>query len=105
VVASVELLGTVRPDDSLELDRHPGLPAGRVRVLLEPLAAEPARPAEGLVEFVQRLRREMAAAGHKFRTAEEIHAELAGLRDEWDDPPGRDNEPRGAAPGREPPEC
>jgi hypothetical protein len=46
----------------------------------EPAAESP----EGLVEFVRRCRREMEDAGHKFRTKEEIDAEINELRNEWE---------------------
>jgi hypothetical protein len=80
--ANLEVLGTVRPDGTLELDQKISLPPGRVRVRLEavPLSGT---PDEGLVEFVRRLRRELAAAGHTFRTREEIDSEIEGLRNEW----------------------
>ena len=79
-----ELLGTVRPDGTLELAGKLTVPPGRVRVRIESL--EPtAPPTESLIEFVQRSRRELEAAGHRFRTKEEIDAELAELRNEWDE--------------------
>lgn len=42
-VASIEVLGTVRPDGSLQLDQKVTLPPGRVKVRLE----TPIHPAEG----------------------------------------------------------
>jgi hypothetical protein len=84
--ASIEMLGTVRPDGSLELDQKVTLPPGRVKVRLEAVKSpEPVK--EGLVEFVERTRRELAAAGHRFRTKEEIDAEIEELRSAWDDRP------------------
>jgi hypothetical protein len=79
-----ELLGVVHPDGSLELTGKLTVPPGRVRVRVESLEPQP-QPAEGLIEFVQRTRRELEAAGHRFRTREEIDAELEELRGEWDD--------------------
>jgi hypothetical protein len=79
-----ELLGVVHPDGSLELTGKLTVPAGRVRVRVESLEPQP-QPAESLIEFVQRTRRELEAAGHRFRTREEIDAELEELRGEWDD--------------------
>lgn len=95
-----EVLGTVGPDGSLHLDQKLAVPAGRVRVRVEPLTPPPP-PAEGLVEFVDRLRREMAAAGHRFRTQEEIDEDLAELRDEWDDRLDQLDGLRGSPPPRE----
>jgi hypothetical protein len=83
-VASIEVLGTVRPDGMLELDQKVTLPPGRVKVWLEPIEP-PVRLTESLVEFVDRARREMAAAGHRFRCREEIDAEIQKLRSEWED--------------------
>ena len=78
-----DLLGVLHPDGSLELTGKLTVPPGRVRVRVESL--EPQAPsAESLVEFVQRSRRELQAAGHRFRTQEEIDAELEELRSDWD---------------------
>jgi hypothetical protein len=79
-----DLLGVVHPDGSLELTGKLTVPPGRVRVRVESLETPP-QPTEDLIEFVRRTRRELEAAGHKFRTAEEIDAELEELRAEWDD--------------------
>jgi hypothetical protein len=83
--SSLEVMGTVRADGTLELDEKLQVPPGRVRVRVEAMPAVEEKPAEGLVEFVDRLRREMEAAGHKFRTKEEIHAEIEELRNEWEE--------------------
>lgn len=79
-----DLLGIVHPDGSLEVTGKLTVPPGRVRVHVESLEPQP-QPAESLIEFVQRTRRELEAAGHRFRTQEEIDAELEELRNEWDD--------------------
>jgi hypothetical protein len=79
-----EMLGVVGPDGTLELAEKLTVPPGRVRVRVESLEPTTA-PTEGLVEFVDRTRRELEAAGHKFRTGEEIDAELQELRGEWDE--------------------
>jgi hypothetical protein len=84
-VMNVEVLGTVRPDGTLELDQKLNLPPGRVKVRLETVALTETKPAESLVDFVQRIRRALQAAGHRFRTKEEIDAELDALRSEWDE--------------------
>jgi hypothetical protein len=80
---TLEVLGTVRADGTLELDTRLALKPGRVKVLVEALEPPPA-PAESLVEFGERSRRELEAAGHRFRTKEEIDGEIAELRNEWD---------------------
>jgi hypothetical protein len=80
-----EMLGIVRADGTLELAGKLTVPPGRVRVRIESLEP-PAQPTESLIEFVQRSRRELEASGHRFRTREEIDAELEELRSEWDEP-------------------
>ena len=79
----VETLGVVHPDGTLELDRKVNVRPGRVKVRLESVAT-PATTAEPLVDFVDRMRRDMAAAGHQFRTKEAIDVELGEVRGEWD---------------------
>src|SRR4051794_14134790 len=83
-VTTNELLGMVRPDGTLELAGKLTVPPGRVRVRVESLEVS-APPSESLVEFVQRTRRELEAAGHRFRSKEEIDAGLEELRNEWDE--------------------
>jgi hypothetical protein len=79
----LEMLGTVHPDGTLQLDAKLNVPPGRVRVTVESLEPRP-KPSGGLVEFGRRCRREMEAAGHRFRTKDEIDRETEALRDEWD---------------------
>ncbi len=81
---SLEELGTVRADGTLELDEKLNVTPGRVKVRIEVVSEAAAKPVEGLVEFVDCIRREMEAAGHKFRTKEEIDAEIDELRSEWE---------------------
>ena len=76
---SWEVLGTVRPDGTLELDQKLPVPPGRVKVRVETVEP-PTKPAEGLVEFVERMRREMAAAGSHFMNDEEVTAWIEDLR-------------------------
>jgi hypothetical protein len=73
--------GVLKPDGTLELDERPSLPAGRVEVTIS-LLEEPVR-SEGYWPYLQRVRAERESAGHKFRTKEEIDAEIEDLRD-WD---------------------
>ena len=75
----LETLGTVRPDGTLDLDQKITVPPGRVKVRLE--SVEPLAPAtETLVEFVERTRRELQAAGHKFMNDDEVTAWVEELR-------------------------
>jgi hypothetical protein len=79
----LETFGTVRADGTLELEQKLAVPPGRVKVRVESLEL-PMKPSETLLEFVERSRRELKAAGHTFRTKEEIDAELTEIRGEWD---------------------
>jgi len=101
---SLEVLGTVRADGTLELDQKLTIPPGRVKVRVESVEA-PAKPTETLVEFVDRTRSELEAAGHKFRTKEEIDAEIEELRNEWDERLDELERARGQASAEEKPEC
>jgi hypothetical protein len=101
---SREVLGTVRPDGALELDEKLNLPPGRVKVRVESVES-PIRPTESLVEYGDRTRRELEAAGHAFRTREEIDAELEALRNEWDERLDELDRARGQPPAEAKPEC
>ena len=79
-----ETFGVIRADGTLEIEQKLAVPPGRVKVRVESMEA-PVMPTETMVEFVRRSRRELAAAGHKFRTKEEIDTELAEMRAEWDE--------------------
>ena len=78
-----EVLGLVHPDGSLELSGKLTVPPGRVRVRVESLEPKPV-PAEDLIEFVRRARRELEAAGHKFMTGQEATAWIEELRSDDD---------------------
>lgn len=84
IVSNLEVMGTVRADGTLELDERLDVPPGRVKVRVEALLKSEAKPAEGLVEFVDRLRREMEAAGSHFMNDEEVSAWIEELRSEDD---------------------
>ncbi len=79
----LETLGTVRPDGTLDLDQKVTVVPGRVKVRVESVEV-PAPPAETLVQFVQRTRRELEAAGHKFMNDEEVTAWIEELRSDDD---------------------
>lgn len=102
---TLEVLGTVRADGTLELDEKLKVPPGRVKVRVESVSEIPAKPTEGLVEFVERMRREMEAAGHKFRTKEEIDAEIDELRNEWEERLEELDRARGKTSGEGGPAC
>jgi hypothetical protein len=71
--------GTLKPDGTLELDERPALPPGPVEITLRPLGVSTAGQ-EDWWQYLQRARAELEAAGHHFRTKEEIDAEIDDLR-------------------------
>lgn len=77
---TVEIMGTLREDGTLVLDQNPGLPPGRVKVLVEQTHERPSfRDLRG---FVERVRQEQRETGHMPRTREEIDREIAESRRE-----------------------
>ena len=79
VTTTLEMLGTVGQDGTLTLDQKVTVAPGRVKVRVESVSA-PAPPTETLVDFVDRTRREMAAAGSGFMNDEEVTAWIDELR-------------------------
>lgn len=76
---AVEIHGTLRDDGTLVLDGKPNLPAGRVKVTVEPL---PNLRQTEIWQFFERLWAEQRARGHVPRAREEIDAELEASRQE-----------------------
>jgi hypothetical protein len=87
IMANIQVVaeGTLKPDGSLEVLEKFGLPPGRVRVTIEVLDTA-ASTREGWFEYLRRMRAERESAGARFRTREEIDAEIDAMRDEWDRP-------------------
>jgi hypothetical protein len=84
---AVVVRGNLEADGTLTLDSKPGLPAGPVEVTLRPLA--PGRPeSRGWLGYLRQARAELEAAGHPFRTKQDIDADLAALRADCDEPGG-----------------
>jgi hypothetical protein len=79
----VTVEGTLKPDGSLEVAEKLSLPPGRVRVTVEVLP-EPSANRSGLVEFLDRIRREPVSTESAGRSKEEIDASISALRDEWE---------------------
>ena len=84
------LHGTVTADGKLELEGNPVLPMGHVKVTVETeelagkdAARGPTR--EDLLTFLDRIRTRREARGARSRTREEIDADLAAMRAEWDE--------------------
>ena len=78
--------GLLRSDGSLELDKMPSLPAGRVRVTLQ--TVEERQDFWSVLENIQKRRQ---ARGAPRRTREEVDGQVAAMRQEWND--GRDLTP------------
>jgi hypothetical protein len=79
------LEGTLKADGTIELDEKPNLPPGRVKILVQPVqSAQPAPPNETLLEFMQRSRRDLEAAGSYFMNEAEITAWIEQIRAEGD---------------------
>jgi hypothetical protein len=78
----VEVQGTLRSDGTLVLDEKVALPAGRVKVVVETIGAEAAKPDAWTV--LERIWAERKALGLRPRTAEEIDADLSAAQDEWE---------------------
>jgi len=77
--------GAITPDGRLVLDEEPGLPAGRVEVVVRPVPqAEPAEPERPMFDTLRRIWAEQEARGFaRGRTLEEAVAEVRAMRDEW----------------------
>jgi hypothetical protein len=80
--ASVEITGTLNTEGVLTLDGKPPLPAGRVRVTLQPIDVDLTKTE--IWQFLERLHAEQIAAGCK-RSAEEIDADIEARRREEDE--------------------
>ncbi len=79
---TIEVQGTLQTDGTLLLDEKPALPAGRVKVILQPVAVLPVKDPLGTM---QRIWAERMALGLPPLSAAEIDAELAAMRDEWEE--------------------
>jgi hypothetical protein len=78
----VEVTGTVQPDGTLVLDRKLSLPAGPVRVAVETVRPPNPRNSWAVLEQIWANQR---ARGEQPRTVEEIDAELAAMRKQWEE--------------------
>jgi ABC-type phosphate transport system ATPase subunit len=76
-----EVQGTVELDGKLVLDEKLNLPAGRVRVTVQPL--EKPNPAR-LLALMEQIWADQKARAHVPRTKEEIDADINQLRNEAD---------------------
>jgi hypothetical protein len=79
--SQVVIGGILRTDGTLELSGRPDLPAGPVEVTIRSLPAEAEEFAgEDPWQYLQRARAELEASGHRFRTQEEIDADIEDMR-------------------------
>lgn len=76
-VTETVVTGTLKPDGTLELDRKPELPAGRVTVVLR--QETPAK--EGWWPAMQAARKQMEEAGCHFMDEQEMKSHIDWLRE------------------------
>jgi hypothetical protein len=77
----VVINGTLKPDGTLQLDQKPGLPPGRVTVVLRQQSEASPPPRENWWQFMQRTRRELQATGSHFMNEKEVTAHIEWLRE------------------------
>jgi hypothetical protein len=80
---SETIFGTLSEDGTLKLDKRPSLAPRPVEVTIRLVVAE--EKGESWFECLQRSRAELETSGHRFRTKEEIDADLAADRDWGED--------------------
>ena len=76
---SIEIQGTLREDGTLVLDDKPNLPAGRVKVTVEPV---PDLTQTDVWQVLERIWAGQRARGHVPRAREQIDVELEAARQE-----------------------
>ena len=77
-VASIVVEGTVKPDGTLELDQRVNLPAGRVRLTIQPIP-EPTQ-GQDWWQNLQAARAVLESRGTGFRSKDAIEAEREDFR-------------------------
>ena len=80
--STIILEGRVTPEGTLELAEKLTLPPGPVRVVVEEL---PSIERPDVMEVLARIHRGQAERGFRGRTKEEVDADVAALRDEWEE--------------------
>jgi hypothetical protein len=68
--STIVVLGTLRPDGTLELDERPTIAPGRVHVTLQPVSAHSTLKG-GLAETIEEIRQYQQTSGYQGRTPEE----------------------------------
>ncbi len=77
----VEVQGTLTSEGTLVLDEKPSLPAGRVRVTVQPVV-EPLFSQDDVISILQRIHAAQKARGYVSPSKEEIDAEIQAMRQE-----------------------
>jgi hypothetical protein len=80
-LSEVVIEGTLKPDGTLELDRKPGLPPGRVQVIRQPLTRLP--EGDPFWDMMNSIRDEQKARNYVPRSAEVVEAEQREMREGW----------------------
>jgi hypothetical protein len=81
MTTAIEIQGTLREDGTLVLDEKPNLPPGRVKVTVQ-LATPVEGDANDVIAVLKRIHAAQALRGYVPRSAEEIDADLATMRDD-----------------------
>ena len=80
--APYTVTGTLSDKHIVILDEPVSLPAGRVRVTVEAL---PTAKSDGaFLTKLSAIRQDLRASGYRFRTKEEIDAQIQAERESWD---------------------
>jgi len=81
ILQEAVVLGTLKPDGTLELDRKPNLSPGRVTVVLRQEAEALPPPQENWFQHLQRIRAKREAEGYPFMNEAEMNAHIDWLRE------------------------
>jgi hypothetical protein len=75
-------VGTLSNEKTVILDEPLRLPPGRVRVIVEPLVGK--TPGDDLIGILNAIRQSLRESGYRFRTKEEIDAQIRSERESWE---------------------
>lgn len=78
----ITMQGEVKSDGTLELSEKVPMPAGQVLVTVQPVVQPP--PNDPFWQTMERIWADQRARGHVARTREEIDADVATMRQEWE---------------------
>jgi hypothetical protein len=80
-LSEVIVEGTLKSDGTLELDRKPNLPPGRVQVIVQALPELP--DGDPFWDMMKSIWGQQKARGHVSRSVEEVEAERREMREGW----------------------